>query len=492
MRREVPGAWGEVDADVAADRPEPHVPSLEAQRRQPEAEMVALVDGVPRLLESRVLTTPEHVERAHGRVAVALAERERLQRSPHGTGPHCFGDLPPGANERAPDLVGRSDQDEIQGVAAPGAVAPRRASRESLECAPQRGFVIHLDDPVRGVERSEVDGVVVRADPRHFQQDMERMCLAFAVELYRDELRALVVVREHVPRLRPACRDLAVDRLLFEELVHPPIGGGAKGAVGLVRGLARREVGRIDGGREQVEGDRAPVLDLDPDRLDASGGEIDAEVLAALDRTEGGDADAHGTLRLGPDSWQEGRWIGGLRMRGAAADQQRECATPESDHERGSALEVDCIKVEPDLPLARLSRRCEVTAAVARRWSDRDDAGAERDRSACVGDPPAALGLEMSHVRAASRRHHAGVPCSMWVQQDNGGPAMKPITPAGRGPRRSRADTRHGAVPSGLLEVLPRRRWRHGSRSYEASDFRSKEAVDAEALRCIVNARRAS
>src|SRR5262245_13376477 len=116
MRREVPGAWGEVDADVAADRPEPHVPSLEAQRRQPEAEMVALVDGVPRLLESRVLTTPEHVERAHGRVAVALAERERLQRSPHGTGPHCFGDLPPGANERAPDLVGRSDQDEIQGV----------------------------------------------------------------------------------------------------------------------------------------------------------------------------------------------------------------------------------------------------------------------------------------------------------------------------------------------------------------------------------------
>src|SRR5262249_26042651 len=56
MCREVPGAWSEVDADVAADRPEPHVPSPEAQRRQPEAEVVALMDGVPRLLESRILT----------------------------------------------------------------------------------------------------------------------------------------------------------------------------------------------------------------------------------------------------------------------------------------------------------------------------------------------------------------------------------------------------------------------------------------------------
>src|SRR5262249_20235610 len=153
----------EVDADVAADRPEPHVPSPEAQRRQPEAEVVALMDGVPRLLESRILTTPEHVERAHGRVAVAPAERERLQRLPHGTGPQRFRDVPPGANERAADLVGRADQDEIQGVAAPGAVAPCRAPRKSFECAPQRGFVIELDDLIRRVERGEIYGVVVRA-----------------------------------------------------------------------------------------------------------------------------------------------------------------------------------------------------------------------------------------------------------------------------------------------------------------------------------------
>src|SRR4029453_3287824 len=133
MRREAPGAWREVDADVAADRPEPHTPAPEAQRRQPEAEGVALVDGVPRLLESRLLTTPEYVERAHGRVAVAPAERERLERFPHGTGSQRFGDVPPGANERAADLVGRADQHEIQRVAAPGAVAPRRAPRESLE-----------------------------------------------------------------------------------------------------------------------------------------------------------------------------------------------------------------------------------------------------------------------------------------------------------------------------------------------------------------------
>src|SRR5262245_53721656 len=175
MRREGPGPWGEVDADVAADRPEPHLPALEAQGRQPEAEVVALVDGVPSLLESRILTTPEHVERAHGRVAVALAERERFQRSPHGTGTHRFRDMPSGAHERAADLVWLADQDEIEGVAAPGAVAPRRARRESLERTPQRGFVIELDDLVRGVERGELDSVGVRADPRYVQQEVERM-----------------------------------------------------------------------------------------------------------------------------------------------------------------------------------------------------------------------------------------------------------------------------------------------------------------------------
>src|SRR5262249_57025045 len=97
---------------------------------------------------------------------------------------------------------------------------------------------------------------------------------------------------------------------------------------------------------KQVEGIRAPVLDLDPDGLDAPGGEVDAEVLSALGRTKGGDADAHGTLRLGPDSWQGGRSIGGPRMRGATADQQRKGAKPDRDHEWGSALEADPIHVD--------------------------------------------------------------------------------------------------------------------------------------------------
>ena len=48
-------------------------------------------------------------------------------------------------------------------------------------------------------------------------------------------------------------------------------------------------------------------------------------------------------------------------MRGATADQQRKCAKPDSDHQRGSALEVDRFHVERGLSLARLWRRCEVS-----------------------------------------------------------------------------------------------------------------------------------
>ena len=45
--REVPGTAGEVDADVACDRADHDPPALIDPRAQPQAQVVAFVDGVP-------------------------------------------------------------------------------------------------------------------------------------------------------------------------------------------------------------------------------------------------------------------------------------------------------------------------------------------------------------------------------------------------------------------------------------------------------------
>src|SRR5262249_6565577 len=108
----------------------------------------------------------------------------------------------------------------------------------------------------------------------------------------------------------------------LEELVHASVVFCMECAVSVIGGLARREVRRVDRREEEVEGGRAAVLDLHPHRLDALGLEIDAEVLPALGRSEGGDADADGSLRLGADPRAEGRPVRRPGVIGGAADQQ--------------------------------------------------------------------------------------------------------------------------------------------------------------------------
>ncbi|MNN46116.1 hypothetical protein D3C81_1604840 [compost metagenome] len=64
---------GQAAADVAADLADPDRLAAIAQGAEPEPQVVALVDGVARLLQREVLRAAEQVEIAHGRVEVALA-----------------------------------------------------------------------------------------------------------------------------------------------------------------------------------------------------------------------------------------------------------------------------------------------------------------------------------------------------------------------------------------------------------------------------------
>src|SRR5262245_34423820 len=129
MRGEAPGARREVDADISADRPEVDLPAPIAQRREPQAQMVTLMDRIARLLEAGVLTAPEHIERAHRCIPVAATEQEGFERSPGRAGAERLGDLPIAGDKRTADLVAVPDQDEVDRVSVAGAVAPRGVRR---------------------------------------------------------------------------------------------------------------------------------------------------------------------------------------------------------------------------------------------------------------------------------------------------------------------------------------------------------------------------
>ncbi len=60
-------------ADIAADLADPHGLATVAHRAEPEPQVIALVDGVARLLQCEVLRPPEQIEIAHGCIDVALA-----------------------------------------------------------------------------------------------------------------------------------------------------------------------------------------------------------------------------------------------------------------------------------------------------------------------------------------------------------------------------------------------------------------------------------
>src|SRR5262249_10344673 len=150
----------ERESDVSADLADPHGLAFEAERRPPDAEMVALPRCLSRLLQRQVLATAEQVDRRDRRVPVLASEEVRPERLESRVGAHDLRHVPPRAREAREHLVRRSDQDEIERVLDAVTGFGGRTTWHALERGAKRGLV-DITDLVGGVEGIAIDFLIV-------------------------------------------------------------------------------------------------------------------------------------------------------------------------------------------------------------------------------------------------------------------------------------------------------------------------------------------
>ena len=66
-----PGLECKPHADITADLADPNRLALVTHGTEPYPQMIALMDGVARLLPGKILRAPVKIERAQGRIAIA-------------------------------------------------------------------------------------------------------------------------------------------------------------------------------------------------------------------------------------------------------------------------------------------------------------------------------------------------------------------------------------------------------------------------------------
>ena len=113
---------GKSAADVAADLTDQHRQASEGHRRQPQAQVVAVVDVGAHLLKGDVLRPAIDVEVADGRIAVGATEDAEDPGLEGGPRAHRRRRIPAGTEECRPHGLGIADDHQIERVARLAAV----------------------------------------------------------------------------------------------------------------------------------------------------------------------------------------------------------------------------------------------------------------------------------------------------------------------------------------------------------------------------------
>ncbi len=278
-------------ADVAADLPDPDGLSLERHRREPQAEVITLVDVLADALQRDVLPATEKVQAADRGIAIGAARKKRRRCLPAGGCRHRLRFVPVRADDGVIDVLRFADNDDVQGVARVLAFRVDDAAGQFLERRDERLGVGKVRNFLFRIDRVEIDVVVVDGKPRDRDEKCERPRLLVAEKVDIERLGAFVGVRENEPgagraRCNPHIHAIAEKRLLG--LLAFFFATGQRG------NLQRRVVVRVDTDWQETYRLIRIVFDLDPYRLNALLVERKAEELACLFlvRHRRGDPDA--------------------------------------------------------------------------------------------------------------------------------------------------------------------------------------------------------
>ena len=138
-------------ADVAADLADPDLLAVVTHRAAPEAQVIALVDVVARLLQRKVLWAPIQVQVADRRVRVTFPCQRGTDHLHHRARPGRFARAPAPANERRKGVFDASDDHQIERIAVLGAALVGHAAGQCLECREERLVIGKFDDVLRAV-----------------------------------------------------------------------------------------------------------------------------------------------------------------------------------------------------------------------------------------------------------------------------------------------------------------------------------------------------
>src|SRR5678816_2625540 len=118
---------------VAADLAHPDGLAVVEHRAPPEAQVVALMDIVARLLQPDVLRPAKQVEVADRRVRVSLPRHSGSHYPHHRALPGYFRRAPAAAHQRGEGVLDTADDDEVERVAIARPILIRGATRQGFQ-----------------------------------------------------------------------------------------------------------------------------------------------------------------------------------------------------------------------------------------------------------------------------------------------------------------------------------------------------------------------
>jgi len=92
-------SFGKAHPDVPADLPQPYRLALKCRRGEPQPQVVALMDGSPRLLQGGILAPAENIECADRGVSISPSEQKGEASFPRRARGDGFRLVPPGTDE---------------------------------------------------------------------------------------------------------------------------------------------------------------------------------------------------------------------------------------------------------------------------------------------------------------------------------------------------------------------------------------------------------
>ena len=331
--------------DIPADLSDKDRFALIAHRGVPEAQVIALMDIVARLLAGEILAAAFKVKRTHRRIPVARPEQKGLDRLPHGGGIGFFGRKPAPAGESGGDVLKVADDDKIEGIAECRTFLIGGAAGQCF----QRRFKPFLIDVyyflVR-VEAVEIQHAVIYPHAGNLDEEGKEFDLFTGDKVDLDHLFTFVEIGVDEPRYRRIGPDRVFEACRTEMAFHLIAIDIEKTTPHGIHHFQRGEAVRIRGLVKKIEGLLALVFNLHPDRLNFFFDQVNVE--QGPDFLGGGNGHRHThigvRLRYRPvaeaDRVDGFRVVGGPCLQSGAAGEHRRqkkdgngiCGPPQPRH----------------------------------------------------------------------------------------------------------------------------------------------------------------